>query len=43
MSGIAAGRLAEERRNWRKDPAGFFARLAKNDDSSTDIMKWETG
>ena len=44
MSGIAAGRLAEERKNWRKDhPAGFYARPAKNEDNSADIMKWETG
>ena len=44
MSGIAAGRLAEERKYWRKDhPPGFYARPAKNDDNCTDIMKWETG
>ena len=44
MSGIAVGRLTEERKNWRKDhPAGFYARPAKKDDNSTNIMEWETG
>ena len=44
MSGIATGRLTEERKNWRKDhPPGFYARPRKTDDNSTDIMKWETG
>ena len=44
MSGIAVGRLTEERKNWRKDhPAGFYARPAKKEDNSTDIMSWETG
>ena len=44
MSGIAIGRLAEERKNWRKDhPPGFYARPAKNPDNSTNLMLWETG
>jgi hypothetical protein len=44
MSGIAVGRLTEERKNWRKDhPPGFYARPAKKEDNSTDIMSWETG
>jgi ubiquitin-conjugating enzyme E2 I len=44
MSGIAVGRLTEERKNWRKDhPPGFFARPVKKDDNSTNIMAWETG
>lgn len=44
MSGIAIGRLTEERKNWRKDhPPGFFARPMKNEDNSVDLMKWETG
>eukprot|EP01038_Epipyxis_sp_PR26KG_P007662 gene7662-10426_t len=44
MSGIAVGRLTEERKNWRKDhPAGFYARPMKRDDNSTNIMVWETG
>ena len=41
---IAEGRLAEERKNWRKDhPPGFYARPSKKDDNSTNLMKWETG
>ena len=44
MSGIAVGRLTEERKNWRKDhPPGFYARPMKKEDNSTDIMCWETG
>ena len=44
MSGIALGRLAEERKNWRRDHhPGFYARPLKKDDNSTDLMKWETG
>lgn len=44
MSGIAIGRLTEERKNWRKDhPAGFHARPVKKDDNSTNIMTWEIG
>jgi ubiquitin-conjugating enzyme E2 I len=44
MSGIATGRLAEERKNWRKDhPPGFYARPAKNADGSCNLMEWECG
>lgn len=44
MSGIAIGRLTEERKNWRKDhPAGFYARPEKRPDNSTNLMRWETG
>lgn len=44
MSGIAVGRLTEERKNWRKDhPAGFHARPVKKEDNSTNIMTWEIG
>ena len=44
MSGIASGRVAEERKSWRKDhPAGFYARPSLNPDNSTNLMKWETG
>lgn len=44
MSGIAQGRLNEERKNWRKDhPAGFYARPKKNADNSNNVMFWETG
>lgn len=44
MSGIAIGRLTEERKNWRKEhPAGFHARPVKKADNSNDMMSWETG
>jgi ubiquitin-conjugating enzyme E2 I len=44
MSGIAAGRLREERKAWRKDhPHGFFARAARNTDGSTNMMTWTCG
>ena len=44
MSGIAIGRLTEERKNWRKDhPPGFYARPMKKDDDSTNLMVWEAG
>ncbi|CAM9278624.1 unnamed protein product [Choristocarpus tenellus] len=42
--GIARARLAEERKAWRKDhPIGFYARPARNEDSSSNIMKWSCG
>lgn len=44
MSGIAQGRLKEERKNWRRDhPFGFYARPISNADGSTNLMKWESG
>jgi hypothetical protein len=44
MSGIARGRLQEERKQWRKDhPYGFFARPDNNEDGSANIMKWVCG
>ena len=44
MSGIAAGRLKEERKAWRRDhPAMFYARPAKKDSGETDLMKWDCG
>jgi ubiquitin-conjugating enzyme E2 I len=44
MSAIAQGRLAEERKSWRKDhPIGFVAKPCLKPDNSTDLMKWETG
>ncbi|KAI9308653.1 SUMO-conjugating enzyme ubc9 [Cunninghamella echinulata] len=43
-SGIARGRLMEERRQWRKDhPHGFWARPGKNADNSLDLMQWTCG
>jgi ubiquitin-conjugating enzyme E2 I len=44
MSGIARGRLAEERKAWRKDhPPGFFARPEQNADGSANLMRWSCG
>lgn len=44
MSGIARGRLVEERKAWRRDhPFGFYARPTSKGDGSSDIMKWEAG
>eukprot|EP01113_Clastostelium_recurvatum_P029885 TRINITY_DN3615_c0_g1_i1.p1 TRINITY_DN3615_c0_g1~~TRINITY_DN3615_c0_g1_i1.p1 ORF type:complete len:160 (-),score=6.54 TRINITY_DN3615_c0_g1_i1:108-587(-) len=44
MSGIARGRLAEERKAWRRDhPHCFYARPATNADGSANIMLWECG
>ena len=41
MSGIATGRLREERKAWRKKhPFGFYARAGKNADGSTILMVW---
>ncbi|KAI1712346.1 ubiquitin-conjugating enzyme domain-containing protein [Ditylenchus destructor] len=42
MAGIAAGRLAEERKSWRKDhPFGFIAKPTKNDDGTLNLYMWE--
>ena len=42
MSGIALGRLAEERKAWRKDhPFGFVAKPKTNDDGTLNLMHWE--
>lgn len=41
MSGIARGRLAEERKSWRKNhPHGFVARPDTMPDGSLDLMTW---
>jgi len=41
MSGIAQGRLAAERKQWRKDhPHRFVAKPATLADGSTDLMNW---
>jgi ubiquitin-conjugating enzyme E2 I len=43
-SGIARGRLLEERKAWRRDhPYGFYARPVSKGDGSSDIMSWEAG
>jgi len=42
MSGIAIGRLTEERKAWRKDhPFGFIAKPDKNPDGTLNLMNWE--
>eukprot|EP00164_Ancoracysta_twista_P002295 GFYU01003036.1.p1 GENE.GFYU01003036.1~~GFYU01003036.1.p1 ORF type:complete len:160 (+),score=27.03 GFYU01003036.1:112-591(+) len=44
MAGIARGRLAEERRAWRKDhPHGFYGRPSQNPDGSANLMLWNCG
>mmetsp|Transcript_25607 Transcript_25607/g.72500 ORF Transcript_25607/g.72500 Transcript_25607/m.72500 type:complete len:159 (+) Transcript_25607:83-559(+) len=44
MSDLARNRLAEERKQWRKDhPPGFFARPTRREDGSTDLMLWDAG
>ncbi|XGW33478.1 hypothetical protein V3C99_017696 [Haemonchus contortus] len=41
MAGIAAFRLAEERKAWRKDhPFGFVAKPAKESDGTLNLFKW---
>lgn len=42
MSGIAAGRLAEERKAWRKNhPFGFIAKPSSNPDGTRNLFNWE--
>ncbi|KAG0348942.1 E2 SUMO-conjugating protein ubc9 [Podila humilis] len=44
MSGICKSRLAEERKQWRKDhPFGFYAKPEKKADSTLDLMTWQVG
>ena len=44
MSAICKARLAEERKQWRRDhPYGFYARPTKNADGSLDMMVWDVG
>lgn len=44
MSGIALGRLREERKAWRKDhPPGFYARPQASGDGSANLLHWECG
>jgi hypothetical protein len=43
-SGIARGRLAEERKAWRRDhPIGFYARPTATGDGSSNMFLWEAG
>mmetsp|Transcript_5372 Transcript_5372/g.19641 ORF Transcript_5372/g.19641 Transcript_5372/m.19641 type:complete len:160 (+) Transcript_5372:49-528(+) len=42
MSGFAKGRLAEERKSWRKDhPHGFVAKPESAPDGSINLMRWQ--
>ncbi|KAH7315723.1 hypothetical protein KP509_21G062500 [Ceratopteris richardii] len=42
MSGIARGRLAEERKSWRKNhPHGFVARPDTQSDGTVNLMLWQ--
>ncbi|KAI9634074.1 ubiquitin-conjugating enzyme/RWD-like protein [Dioszegia hungarica] len=44
QSALAQARLAEERKQWRRDhPFGFYARPIKNADGSLNMMVWECG
>ena len=44
MSGIAIGRLRQERKAWRKKhPFGYYARAAKHTDGSTNLLVWKCG
>ena len=39
--GVAASRLAEERRSWRKDhPFGYVAKPETLPDGTTNVLKW---
>lgn len=42
INSLAITRLAEERKQWRKDhPFGFVAKPISNPDGSLDLLKWE--
>ncbi|QRV85837.1 ubiquitin-conjugating enzyme [Ceratobasidium sp. AG-Ba] len=44
MAGICRTRLAEERKQWRKDhPYGFYAKPVKAPDGSLNLLEWEVG
>ncbi|ORY33441.1 ubiquitin-conjugating enzyme/RWD-like protein [Naematelia encephala] len=44
MSALAQARLAEERKQWRKDhPFGFYAKPIKSADGTLNMMQWEVG
>ena len=44
MSGIAQGRIRQERKQWRRDhPHGFYARPKSKPDGSSDLFTWECG
>lgn len=42
MANLAAQRLSEERKNWRRDhPFGFIATPAKNADGTLNLFNWD--
>ena len=44
MGSISRDRLTQERKEWQKDhPFGFYAKLAKNADGSSNLLQWECG
>ncbi|MES1908628.1 MAG: SUMO-conjugating enzyme UBC9-B [Cercozoa sp. M6MM] len=44
MSSIAEKRLAQERKDWRRNhPHGFFAKPEKKEDGTTDLFHWRCG
>lgn len=44
MSGIAIGRLREERKDWRRNhPVGFWAKPDTEPDGSMNMFKWTAG
>lgn len=44
MGDMARFRLAEERKQWRKEhPIGFYARPERLEDGSTNLMHWAAG
>ncbi|KAJ3078608.1 E2 SUMO-conjugating protein ubc9 [Quaeritorhiza haematococci] len=44
MSVICRNRLAEERKQWRKDhPFGFYAKPTKNPDGTLNLLQWTAG
>eukprot|EP00300_Choanocystis_sp_HF-7_P028447 c34075_g1_i1.p1 GENE.c34075_g1_i1~~c34075_g1_i1.p1 ORF type:complete len:159 (-),score=15.24 c34075_g1_i1:82-558(-) len=44
MSGLAHGRLMEERKAWRRDrPFGFYAKPMVKEDGTQDLFVWDCG
>lgn len=42
MANLAAQRLSEERKNWRRDhPFGFIATPSKNADGTLNLFQWD--
>ncbi|KAI5287345.1 E2 SUMO-conjugating protein ubc9, partial [Ascosphaera atra] len=44
MSTLCTNRLAEERKQWRRDhPFGFYAKPYRTPEGTLDLKKWECG